>query len=93
MHVASPKYKVCTVGGNTVERDYGSEVEVVAGLTGQLSDGQTDRLAVVLTALHVVYVPVTPARRILLFVVAGDVRRPIGNRGPVDGRTDSQTGW
>ena len=37
-------YKVCTVGGNTVERGYSSEVEVVADLAGLLSDGQTDGL-------------------------------------------------
>jgi len=43
-HSASPKYKVCTVGGNTVERGYCSEVEVVADLAGRLSDGQTDGL-------------------------------------------------
>jgi len=44
MHVASPKYKVCTVDGDTVERGYNSEVEVVADLAGLLSDGQTDGL-------------------------------------------------
>jgi len=43
-HSASPKYKVCTVGGNTVERGCSSEVEVVAGPAGRLSDGQTDGL-------------------------------------------------
>jgi len=35
-------YKVCTVGGNIVERGYNSEVEVVADLAGLLSNGQTD---------------------------------------------------
>jgi len=37
-------YKVCTVGGSTVERGYNPEVEVVADLAGLLSDGQTGGL-------------------------------------------------
>jgi len=44
VHSVSPMYKVCTAGGNTAERDYNSEVKVVAGLAGLLSNGQTDGL-------------------------------------------------
>jgi len=85
-------YRVCTVGGNTAERGYNSEVEVVADLAGLLSDGQTDGRVVAKTALHVVNVPSTSARRISLFVVVEDARRLVDNCGPVDGQTDSQTG-